>query len=90
MAKRKTINVTALIDMVNGICANSAADAVAVRKGAMSVLEQVLFDTRNYAGFKYLMSVKDGAPGVNYKDGKLCEGEERFANTDRTRVEYFY
>jgi hypothetical protein len=91
MAKRKTIPVSELIDMVNYMCKNSQSDRSEVRQGAMNVLESVLHSTGNYKGFRYLLAGEcSGAPGVNYQgsvphpDIKL-----RFEGTDRTRVEYF-
>jgi hypothetical protein len=89
MAKRKTFNVDELIDIVNGICKDSAADRKEVRQGAMNVLEAVLHKTGNYSGFNYLRHVADGAPGVNYVGDKLLDYPERFENTDRTRVFYY-
>lgn len=89
MVKRKTVEITTLIDLVNGICENSAADRVDVRQGAMNVLEAVLHSTGNYQGFNYLRHVADGPPGVNYIGNQLCDGPARFAGTDRTRVFYY-
>lgn len=86
---RKTFNIDDLIDIVNGICENSAADRVDVRQGAMNVLEKVLMDAGRYSGFNYLRHVADGAPGVNYVGNELLPYPERFANTDRTRVFYY-
>jgi hypothetical protein len=90
MAKRKTVTIEFLVNMTNDILKDSAADRVDVRQGAMNLLETVLHSTGNYNGFRYLMTVVDGNPGVNHAvDGKLLNGDARFANTDRTRVEYF-
>jgi len=90
MSARKTYPVEALVEMVNGICKNSAPDAKDLRQGAMNVLEQVLHNTGNYKGFRYLLKGEcEGLPGVNYDgNGPLPEYELRFQNTDRTRVQY--
>lgn len=91
MAKRKTFNVSELVDMVNGICKDSAPDLVDRRQGAMNVLEAVLHQTGNYRGFGYLLKGEcDGNPGVNYL-GNLPHPnyDLRFKDTDRTRVMYF-
>ena len=86
---RKTYDVGALIDLVNSICKDSDASAWDVRQGAMHVLEAVLHQTGNYNGFRYLVTGEcDGAPGVNYADGKMLDYPARFENTDRTRVQY--
>lgn len=89
MAKRKTVTIEFLVNMTNDICKDSAADRKDVRQGAMNLLETALHSTGNYSGFKYLHTVADGLPGVNYKDGHPMDYPERFENTDRTRVHYF-
>lgn len=92
MAKRKTFNVSDLVDTVNQMLRDSKADATERRQGAMNVLEQVLHNTGNYQGFRYLLAdeIAEGQPGVNYVDGKPHpDPEQRFVNTDRTRVMYF-
>lgn len=92
MAKRKTFNVSDLVDTVNQMLVESKADAQERRQGAMNVLEQVLHSTGNYKGFRYLLAdeIAEGQPGVNYLNGvPHPDPELRFANTDRTRVVYF-
>lgn len=92
MAKRKTFNVSDLVDTVNQMLVESKADAQERRQGAMNVLEQVLHITGNYRGFRYLLAdeITEGQPGVNYVNGlPHPDPEQRFANTDRTRVMYF-
>ena len=89
---RKTISVISLINRTNEICKNSQANAVDVRQGAMTLLESVLHDTGSYKGFRYLLSseIQDGSPGVNYLNGQPDPDlTQRFANTDRTRVQYY-
>lgn len=88
---RKTFNVSELVDSVNEMLRNSDADRAEIRQGAMNVLEQVLHQTGNYRGFRYLLSGEcQGKPGVNY-EGNLPHPdiEMRFKDTDRTRVMYF-
>lgn len=94
MNKRKTIPVTEVVDLVNQMLQLSEAGRSDIRQGAINVLEQVLFNTRNYYGFRYLMKneVISGQPGVNQDEttGEPCaDYEARFANTDSTRVHYF-
>jgi hypothetical protein len=86
---RKTYDVEALVELVNGICKDSEPGAKDVRQGAMNVLEAVLHRTGNYKGFRFLIPGEcAGAPGVWYRDGKLVDFPERFEGTDRTRVQY--
>ena len=91
MAKRKTFNVSELVDMVNGICRHSAPEVAERRQGAMNVLETVLHETGNYKGFRYLLKDEcKGNPGVNYLGNMPHPDPElRFKDTDRTRVMYF-
>lgn len=86
---RKTFNIDELIDIVNGICKDSAADRKEVRQGAMNVLEKVLMDAGRYSGFNYLIEVADGEPGCRYDQHGILPYPERFENTDRTRVFYY-
>jgi len=66
MAKRKTIDVERVKEIVNNLLANSTEDVTpAERLTAAHVLETVLMETGNYHGFRYL-------PGVYaYDDVKL-------------------
>lgn len=92
--KRKTIDIETLVIATNDICQRSHAGAVDIRQGAMNLLEFALHRTGNYSGFRYLLKdeVDDGVPGVNYDSRGLpdADHDKRFANTDRTRVKYFY
>lgn len=91
MSKRKTIAVAPLIETVNAMLKNSAADQVGVRQGMMLVLEEVLHSSGNYKGFRYLLTDEvAGKPGINYVGGlPHPDIVARFADTDRTRVMYF-
>jgi len=89
---RKTVTVEFLINMTNDICKDSAPDRADIRQGAMNLLESALHSTGNYKGFRYLLNTEcKGNPGVNYDERGLpnADYEARFANTDRTRVQYF-
>lgn len=88
---RKTFNVSDLVDTVNAMLKNSDPDRADIRQGAMNVLEQVLHDSGNYKGFRYLLNMEcKGMPGVNYLGNMPHpDYEKRFENTDRTRVMYF-
>lgn len=87
---RKTFSVDALRDMVNQMCKDSVPESQGIRQGAMLVLEQVLHDTGNYKGFRYLLEGEcTGQPGVNYLNGlPHPDYQKRFENTDPTRVQY--
>jgi hypothetical protein len=93
---RKTVNVESLVQTVNTMlsCSTCSADT---RQGMMNVLEGVLHDAGAYKGFRYLHSDEVPAgelPGVNFEQNNLghrflcADITARFANTDRTRVQY--
>lgn len=91
MASRKTIKVSELVDMVNGICKDSAPEFVDVRQGALNVLEAVLHNSGNYHGYRFLRYDETiGKPGVQTVNGfPHPDFNKRFENTDNTRVMYF-
>ena len=94
MAARKTVDVATLLTMVNNICRYSVDESKGVRQGAMNVLEQVLHDTGNYKGFRYLCTdeMEPGyTAGINSEYGKPLPNdyELRFNGCDNTRVQYF-
>ena len=96
MRKRKTIRVTEVVEQVNRWLRVSTCTPE-MRKGMIAVLTHILHDTNTYAGFRYL--TLDEMPKVDgyYKNETLpgirgtadLPSEERFANTDDTRVQYF-
>jgi hypothetical protein len=43
MSKRKTIEISKLVEMANGILQNSGADCVGIRQGTMNLVEAALF-----------------------------------------------
>ena len=58
MAKRKTIEVEKVKEIVNNLLANSTEEVTSMeRLMAARVLERVLFETGNYKGFGYLPGV---------------------------------
>jgi len=89
---RKTFEVNALKNKINGMIARSTCSA-AEREVMAMVLSDVLHDTGNYNGFRYLGIDEVPAghlPGVRYgEDGEFLSYEERFANTDKSRVSYY-
>jgi len=94
MAKsRKTTEVKKLVEMANNMILNSTDDSIGYRQGIMLFIENILHETGNYNGFGYL-SLNDlqkahseyKIPGINDPND---EYEERFKNTDRTRVHYY-
>lgn len=92
---RKTIEVDHIHKMVNNMLATSygSYNDANIRIGALLVLENVLFATGNYKGFRYLdtSEIPSGEkPGINVApDGSILEYEDRFADTDSSRVYYF-
>jgi len=89
MSKRKTVDVSSTKDKVNEMLAVSTCSA-GVRQGAINVLENILHETGNYRGFRYLGVDEIPAnqtPGIRwgFDDNVVA----RFFNTDPTRVQYF-
>ena len=60
--KRKTFKVKDLVDKMNSRLENSTCSPEA-RFGMISVLESILHETGNYAGFNYLESGEVGESG---------------------------
>jgi hypothetical protein len=90
---RKTINIESVRTLVNNMLRDSHQDDHvdrAYREGAISVLENLLHDTGNYRGFRYLTQdelFKNCIPGVHRGEG--LSYEEKFINTDGTRRYYY-
>ena len=93
MAKRKTIEVSALKDQINFMLANSRC-SVEGRKSMMVILENVLMDTKNYNGFRYLGEKEIPAgefPGIfdsQYEKKRNPTTDDLFYGTDNTRICY--
>jgi hypothetical protein len=91
--QRKTIKIETFLKMANDMLLNSDDKMVDGRKGVQTLIEQVLFETNNYNGFRYL-SKDDMAKGHNYKSTTVginmggIGNTELFQNTDMTRVRY--
>ena len=89
---KKTMSVAKFLDTMNSCLKNSTCD-VAVRDGMLFALEHVLFETGNYAGYRYLLQneVPEGElPGVRYdEDGNILPYETRFLDTDGSRRHYY-
>lgn len=91
---RKTIQVSALTDFVNNFTKKSGrtSDDRQRRQGMIIMMNHILHETGNYQGYRHLLKeeVPAGAfPGVNYENGQLPPYEERFVNTDDTRIMFF-
>jgi hypothetical protein len=92
MSKRKTIEISKLVEMANGILQNSGADCVGIRQGTINMIEAALFETKNYKGFRYLDETEvsaDSLPGIRDTAISSTRGPDNFKDTDRTRVRYF-
>jgi hypothetical protein len=93
MSKRKTIEISKLVEMANGILQHSGADCVGIRQGTMNLVEAALFETKNYKGFRYLDETEvsaDSLPGIRDTAISSTRGPDNFKDTDRTRIHYFY
>lgn len=84
---KKTFNVDAFKDQINKMLATSLVTAD-LREGFIVALEQVLHDTGNYRGYRYLTvkEVPDGhKPGIRYEAGAPAHS---FDDCDSTRRQY--
>lgn len=92
---RKTFKVEDFKDKVNGILLHTPDRSLEAREQSMALLESVLHETGNYSGFGYLDvddmvgSDNGNTVGINDTVSKKLPYDERFADTDRTRVKYF-
>jgi hypothetical protein len=90
MAKRKTFNVEEFKASINRMLAGSVITPEG-RKSMIIILEDVLMQTGNYKGFRYLSEKEVPAghkAGINHSDYFQPTHEELFDNTDNTRVCY--
>jgi len=63
MAKRKTVDVEYMKTFANLMLASDDPKRVDVRRGVMVMIEEVLFNSGNYKGFRYLdWNETTGAP----------------------------
>jgi hypothetical protein len=87
---RKTFEVETLKNQINHMLATSEHYDSGFRQGLALLLENVLHETGNYKGYRYLLEGQcPGRPGVNYLDGlPHPDYKKRFENTDDTRVEF--
>lgn len=88
---RKTLNVKALVEYANFQLRESVTGREH-RRGIQTMVEQILMDSGNYKGFRYLKEdeVPEGhLPGIQMSaDGMMLNYPARFDNTDDSRVEY--
>ena len=100
MAKRKTISVAETVNQLNKNLKNSdfqdldSTQGKAFRQGICAAIEQILFATNQYQGFKYIDkkdAIKPYAFGCDYS--KLTDTVEEqvaaFEGSDPTRRQYF-
>lgn len=104
MKRRKTIDVDVVVDTANLMLKEStvAPRGDQFRRGVTSLLEQLLFITNQYGGFRYLTEseVPPGElPGIRTQNLPSPNGMPsdeycdklyiaRFTNTDNTRAKY--
>ena len=89
MKKRKTANISFLIDQANSMILHSVDSAVSERTAIALFIENVLMEHGCYKGFRYLdendMEKSNNGMSVGIRrntDGDMWE------NTDRSRVSY--
>lgn len=93
MAKRKTADISAIIETANRILAGTwPSNTKEYRTGVIVMLENILMGADRMKGYRYLTNHElpgDVLPGVRYRaDGTLPDYQERFLNTDDTRRVY--
>jgi hypothetical protein len=100
MTKKKTVQVTELVQKLNNNLLNcdfqdlDRTEGVAFRRGICVAIEQILFSTGNYQGYRYIdkkEAIKPYAFGCDYS--KLTDKVEvqvaAFEGADSTRRQYF-
>ena len=99
--KRKTVQVTELVKKLNSNLLNSdfqdldRTEGVAFRKGICAAIEQILFSTGNYHGYRFIdkngEAIKPYAFGCDYSKltDKVEEQVAAFEGADSTRRQYF-
>lgn len=90
MSKRKTIPVEKVKEIANQFLANSSNNEYMnsdVRAGVAVLLERILFETKNYAGFNYVKWSKEGGFEDWVKDGEPNNKDEYLGDPSR-RVYY--
>lgn len=91
---RSTVKISELVHDVNKVLSKSEEYDVAERVTLSTFISNILHTSGNYKGFRYLTHEEvpeDARPGINVdENGQPLENyDDRFFNTDRTRVEYF-
>jgi len=94
---QKTIKVDNLRMKINNYLRDTEDRMDKERQGLSVILEDVLMETGNYSGFMYLDHInmrksKNGTTVGMHTDKKghvLDVYEDRFKNTDKTRVFYY-
>jgi hypothetical protein len=81
---RKTVNVNCLREAANNMLATSTSSPE-FRLGICVMIEQVLLDSDNYNGFRYLSEKEVPVGG----DSGICLAEETNFVNDRSRRFYF-
>ena len=88
---RKTFKVEDLVKVVNHSLRNGG-DTADTRIGMIALIEQVLHDSGNYKGYRYLTQAEIPSPhkpGIQVdENGEVLPYPDRFKDTDDTRREY--
>ena len=91
---KKNFNVEDLKNKINGMLLDTADIHQDARTALTNVIEYVLLESDNYGGYRYLgaddmkKSHSGTTVGINMVNGVQLPIEERFTNTDHTRVKY--
>lgn len=92
MSQQSTFVVSELMDVVNEILRESSDSQSDYRNGVITIVGTILLQAHAYKGFRYLTSEEmSGVPGIVYQAGNPHpDYEERFKDTDPTRIQFFY
>jgi hypothetical protein len=97
---RKSVRVSEIVERLNSNLLNSdfndldQTEGKAFRQGICAAIEQILFSTGNYKGYRFIDkkdAIKPYAFGCDYSKltDKVEEQVAAFEGSDPTRIQYF-
>lgn len=91
MNMKKTIKIEDLKNKINDFLLNSKDELISDRLSMGNLLEEILMEYKNYKGFTYLTSsdMEESDEGTTFGIRWGNSTEERFVDTDRSRIVYF-
>ena len=83
MSARKTVNLKDLKARVNRMIAATAPEMKGEREALCTLIENVMFDAKDYRGYGYLQLMSDADPYVKTGDIAAFQKSEAFDSTRR-------